>query len=374
MRCALTVMVLMVGCGRVGYEPSPTSAALANDASLPGAIRSTVDADLEADTNEDAGFSDSPSDGGTQAGPADDSGSGMLPAMWRPATLPYTSGAGTAAVLADGLHYLGGASDYDGATRYRDHYVYVAATESWNAAPADLPDSDTWGAGGHVYRGKLYLIGGYPNGDKLRAFDPTTNGWTSLRAPPVVFDWGFASGVIGDGLYAFGGHALADTNADGYRYAFATNTWTKVASLPLNHGRGPLSSAVVGQRLYVLNGNIDDGTTVLQIYDSASDRWSTGASLSGHVYEGATAVAVGTRIYFLGGAADQDISDFSSDPAVLTNALNIYDTATDTWSQGQPMSNAKMYAAAAVYEGNLHVLGGLDARSAQIDDHEVLGL
>ena len=37
------------------------------------------------------------------------------------------------------------------------------------------------------------------------------------------------------------------------------------------------------------------------------------------------------------------------------------------------MDVAKMWATCVVYEGKVHVLGGLDATSSEMSDHEVFG-
>lgn len=288
------------------------------------------------------------------------------------APLPYVSGAGTSAVLSDGLHYLGGASDYFAATRYRSHHVYDPATGVWSNAPADVPDDDTWGARAHVYQDRLYLLGGYPGANRLRVYDPTTNEWTTLRAPTEPLNWGFASGVIGDGLYAFGGEAHGNRNAPGIRYDFAADQWSDVADIPLNYRRGALASAVVGNRLFVLNGNNDDDETELQIYDAGADDWSEGAVLDGHVFEAAAAVADANRVLFFGGAANQDIADSSSDAALLSDRVNVYDTLTDSWSQGAPLSTPRMWSTAQLFDGRYFVLGGLDASSNEMADYEVL--
>ena len=92
------------------------------------------------------------------------------------------------------------------------------------------------------------------------------------------------------------------TNGAGYRYDLERNGSTSpVAPNPQNSGRGPLSSAVAGERLYVLNGN-SSGDAVMQIYDATSDKWNTGRSLSGYLYEAAAVVADGRLVIFFGAA------------------------------------------------------------------------
>jgi len=311
---------------------------------------------------------ESDSDGGGRAG-GSVSPRGGRSESWVETRLPYASGAATSAVLSDGLHYLGGSESFTASKHYSKHYVYDATTGKWSDSHAPVPDSDTWGARAHTYQDRLYLLGGYPAGTRFRVYDPQTNAWSSLPTPPVALEWGFASGMIDGVLYAFGGDPGPATEADGCAYDVATGTWRVVASIPENHGRGALSSATVGSRIYVLNGNKGGGTTLLQIYDSATDRWSRGADLPGHEFEAASAAVEGTKIYFFGGASDQDIADSSKSPAGVSNAVNIFDSVTGQWSKGASMVTPSMWSTAQVYDGKFHVLGGFDAQSKQLDRH-----
>lgn len=291
-----------------------------------------------------------------------------VPGDW--ATLdpvPYRSGALTSAVLSDGLHVLGGSSDFYASDLLQEHHVYDPASQTWSSSPANIPDDDTWGARAHAFGDRLYLLGGYPAGNRFRVFDRGSNTWNSLPGPPVEFQWGFASAVVDGALYAFGG----DSNDDGlgFRYDFTAMRWTAAASIPDNRGRGSLSSVAVGSRIYVLNGNRDDGTTILQIYDVEGDRWSRGASLSGHGFEAAAAAALGETVYFIGGGDDHDAADFGNSTGV-SRALHVYDPARDLWTQGPSMGVRRIWATASVVEGRIHVLGGLDSGSDGLRAHE----
>ena len=65
------------------------------------------------------------------------------------------------------------------------------------------------------------------------------------------------------------------------------------------------------------------------------------------------AAAVGRRIWVLGG--------YAPDGATLATA-EVYDTATDTWSQGPDLPAAVNHAMAATLDGVLYVAGGNDGR------------
>jgi hypothetical protein len=67
--------------------------------------------------------------------------------------------------------------------------------------------------GASVLGGKLYAVGGQPNGfvtGIVVAYDPKTDTWTTEAPMPTPRD-GLASSVIGGRLYAIGGY-------DGIKY------------------------------------------------------------------------------------------------------------------------------------------------------------
>lgn len=313
---------------------------------------------------------ESAEDTGQDSGPDTNTGQDTgtdLEEGWTNETLPYSSGAAASAVLSDGLHYLGGASNFYGNTIYRKHYIYDAVSETWRSAPENMPDGDGWGARAHVYKDRLYLIGGYPGGSRMRIYNSDSNTWTASDPLPATFQWGFASGIIGQALYVFGGEPNSSKNAPGYKYDFVAKSWSGVAPIPQNSGRGALSSAVVGDKLYVLGGNTPDGTTILQVYDSASNSWSRGPSLNEHLYEAAAAAADKNLVYFFGGAKDHDIAD-SGGAAVVSDHVNVYDPVSDKWSTRLPMKLSKMWATAELYNGKIYVLGGMNGSSSQMED------
>ncbi len=320
----------------------------------------TTDRDEDSETGRGTPDSDQDGDGICDSAGGDPG--------WINESVPYASGAAASAVLSDGLHYLGGSSNFFGNTIYKKHHVYDSVSRTWESSPAEVPDGDAWGARAHVYQDRMYLIGGYPSGSRMRVYNPQINSWSPSKPPPKAFYWGFASGIIGQGLYIFGGEPHSARDASGYKYDFAAKSWSSVAPIPHNEGRGALSSAVVGDKMFVLNGNKADGTTILQIYDSATDSWSLGPSLSKHLFEAAAAAVLGSSVYFFGGARNHDISDSSSSPAVLSDHVNAYDTVSGTWSTCPPMSRAKMWATSRIYQGKIYVLGGLNAKSGGMKD------
>ena len=94
----------------------------------------------------------------------------------------------------------------------------------------------------------------------------------------------FGPGTASDGTYAyvFGGYSFTSvaTLDTVYRYDLGTDTWSTMAPMPT---RALVSSAVYyppTNKIYVFGGSQRDESIVLdttQIYDIASNTWSSGA-------------------------------------------------------------------------------------------------
>jgi N-acetylneuraminic acid mutarotase len=280
--------------------------------------------------------------------------------------MPYASGALTSALLSDGLHVMGGASNYDGFVRYRKHYVYNATTQIWSDSPADVPDGDMEGAQAQAYHDKIYLAGGYPAGNfRFRVYDRATNSWQSLTDIPAPYRYGFVSAVVGDFFYVIGGRDGGDTNAPVHKYNLLEGTWSACANIPQNFGHGSLAGAAWDKKIYVLNGDPEGGATILQIFDTVNDSWSYGKGIGAH-YEAAAAVAYNGKVYFFGG-----IEDAWRGENPTHNTQNIYDVGTNTWSTGESMPSARSSATAQLIDNGFHVLGGLDDVGNGTAAHEV---
>ena len=121
-------------------------------------------------------------------------------------------------------------------------------------------------------------------------------------------------------------------------YDPTTNTWGTITSATWTGTYVPkLAAAVAGYngKIYVLGGFAEGGANsgTVQIYDIATNAWSAGTALGTNLAVTA-ATRVGTKIYMLNGtAAATATTAFAS---VLT--LNIYDTSTNAWTTGANVS------------------------------------
>ena len=148
--------------------------------------------------------------------------------------------------------------------------------------------------------------------------------------------------AVGDAVYALGGTSLGVERFDGRR-------WSAATTLP-GDGLNAPAAVALGGRIYLIGGFA--GTTNVpvdgvRVYDPASQAWSSAASLpaprGGHA-----AVVLGGKIHVLGGGNSvSTIADHS-----------VYDPATDSWSEAAPLPRAEGSPAAVVFGGKLYAIGG----------------
>lgn len=136
-------------------------------------------------------------------------------------------------------------------------------------------------------------------------------------------------------------------------------SWHMVESTNEPMNRHENAFAKVGDKLYLVGGR---GTRPVEIYDPATETWTTGATppLSMHHFQ---AVVHDGKVYvmaaFNGGYPDE---------SPLTHVY-IYDPAGDSWTRGPviPEQYRRGAAGAVAYEGYIYVAGG--SRNGHIGGH-----
>ena len=191
-----------------------------------------------------------------------------------------------------------------------------------------MPDVRAFMGSGY-FNGKIYLVGGYTTGNvdpsfgQVWEYDPVANTFNTSRMSMPATLGGPGFGIINGHIYIAGGRNLANTNLNTlYDYDIAANTWTTRANMP--SGVNVPGSAVIGGKLWVFGGGNPflgsgtsptsgktgvrawlkrlfnpDTTNSLQVYDPATDSWTSGPTLNQQrsfpagTHVGNTAVAVG---------------------------------------------------------------------------------
>ena len=109
-------------------------------------------------------------------------------------------------------------------------------------------------------------------------------------------------------------------------------------------------TGAIGRKIYVVGGATNSATVnINEIYDTATNSWTTGAPMPTARWVGASAV-VNNILYAMGGEVN----------STLVNVVEAYDPATDTWSTKTPMPIVDDSFYAVVVKGTVFVIGGYD--------------
>ena len=257
---------------------------------------------------------------------------------WTPlASVPDSNNALASAVYAPNVNklFVFGGEEIAFATVVDTTRIYDIATNKWSTG-APMPDVRAFMGSGY-YNGKIYLVGGYTTGNVDPAFgqvweyDTVANTWNTSRASMPVALGGPGSGIINGHIYIAGGRDINNANYNTlYDYDIAANTWATRASLP--EGTNVPSSAVIGGQLWIVGGGNPflgsdasparnsvfgpDTSNSLQIYDPATDSWTSGPAMN-EFRSFAAGCAIGDTAIAVGG-----YDGFGSVTSVETNVSN----------------------------------------------------
>lgn len=237
------------------------------------------------------------------------------------------------------------------------------------------------GAGGAMVGDQFYLLSG-SNASAIRVtdcyrYDVPNDAWYSITAMPHAGQAApqlggisnFDGAAIGTDVYVVGGFtgpaATVPPLSRLLKYDTVLDSWEEITTDPLpstNYGAGVVSH---GGKLYVISGATLASpltfTTACWVYDPAAPegtRWSSIEPIP--VARFATVSVVGNKIYAAASGNAVDDAD----------RVDVYDIATDTWTQAPSMNNAR--AAGALYDLNgkpYAVTGGL---STYLGSSEIL--
>jgi hypothetical protein len=184
---------------------------------------------------------------------------------------------------------------------------------------------------------------------------PPTTGigtWTTKAdMPEAVLD---ATGVeVGGKLYAVAGKWNGTQHSKSlFIYDPDTDDWSTGASLPAEYPAvEDVAAAAVGGKVYVFGGApepFSGAVTSAAVYDPGANTWTMLDPMP-TARSGATAEAVGTKIYVIGGMDATGIS---------LATVDVYDTVTGNWGSAAPMGTPRDNPGSAVIGGKIYVFGG----------------
>ena len=223
--------------------------------------------------------------------------------------------------------------------------VYDRRSNMWST----LPDMNEYrnGCGVASINGKIYVIGGSDHGKELAScemFDPDTNVWTAIPDMEEARE-GCAACAVGDKLYAIGGGNDNGWLSSVEVFDTITQEWSFLPSMK-NGGCG-CAAVSVGNKIYVFGGDDDyyECLSSAEVYDVTTQEWTKLPDMKEERYSVA-ATTVGNRIYVLGGN-------------YYTNACEVFDTFSNSWSSPIPDIKVQRYGCAAIAVGPyIYVIGG----------------
>jgi N-acetylneuraminic acid mutarotase len=222
----------------------------------------------------------------------------------------------------------------------------IASTNTWvSRAPLPLP---RWNNKAGVFNGIIYSVGGVGSEtDTILAYDVAANTWSSRNSLPDGREAVNGVSAIGGRLYVTGGASPSGPLTKSlFVYNPGSNKWVRKADMPEAGGCG--AQGVIAGMLYVYSACSGDR---FFRYDPATNTWITlRPPPTSHDFGGSGVIA--GKLYLVGG---QHVEGGWYVPHAQ---LDIYDPATDTWTSGAPMPERAMFMASAVLKRELLVAGG----------------
>jgi len=172
--------------------------------------------------------------------------------------------------------------------------------------------------------------------------------WSNLVAPPEAPTNLMRMASIGDSIYVSG----FDYYLRLYKFNRTTNQWSRLADIPTSgwSGINQGDMCASGSMLYAA-----DSGGLFVMYNPSSNSWVQKSNLL-QAGAGVRLVSSGTKIYAVG--------------ANSTNTLQVYDTATNSWSYLATAPTARGYAAATLLNNKIYVVGGTNSVGNDLDTTE----
>ena len=231
-----------------------------------------------------------------------------------------------------------------------------ASTDGIWTKRADMP-TPRWEHYTGVVDGKIYVIGGagpvYEALGTVEVYDPVSDTWET-KSPMPTARQGLSTSVVNGKIYAIGGAEFSSasfSNSEKFstveEYDPATDTWTIKSPMPT--ARGWHSANVVDGKIYIIGGArgaTPSGMHVVtvEVYDPATDTWSQMGDMPASRGAGSGSVVDG-KIYFFGGYGGKQ-------------RVDEYDPSTDTWTQKSEMPTARVGLSTSVLDGKIYLIGG----------------
>jgi hypothetical protein len=174
--------------------------------------------------------------------------------------------------------------------------------------------------------------------------------------------------LFGLGAVAYGGKIYAIGSGRVEIYDPATNSWSTGAPMPV--ATTDLAVVLLGDAIYAVggaNGEFTGQVTTLQRYDPVTDTWALKAPMSiGRAQ--LAAAAIDGKLYVFGGYRILPTVVPGWYNGELPTTVEEYDPVSDTWRQRAPLPEGRVnHGAVAANNGKIYVIGGSKIQLADAD-------
>lgn len=249
----------------------------------------------------------------------------------------------------------------------KEVWKFIVAENRYVRLP-DLPIAISAGQLEYL-NGKLYHIAGTNTSRTLDLgnhyvldLENLAAGWSTLAELPNPRQ--HAGSTVYEGkIYFIGGQAGHDQNLitkkDVHRYDPTTNSWSKLADLPVPsgaNGRGHISSAVTiyGTQIIVMGGEIAHGspTNMVSAYAPSNNTWANLTPLPANRLSG-VAASLGSNLYFTGGSSTS--TTYKGTPGGTQQVSSFTLINADTEQPIQTLTNGSTLNLATLPSRNLNI-------------------
>ena len=246
--------------------------------------------------------------------------------------------------------------------------VKLPATGSWNTWKNVVVDGIDLPAGSQVLKLRMVSFNqqntdiahiNYFDFERTSDAPPESIAFKEKSSNPLA-RYEAAGVAVDDKLYVFGGFIDSDIRATNQAdvYDVVNDAWSPIAPLPipLTH----IGQATDGRFVYLAGGFIGDhpgnGSASFFIYDTLTNTYSNGPDLP--LPRGAGGLAlVGSRLHFFGGLsrAQFDDTDRAEHWSIDVGGLK---SSSASWQTEQPMPDPRNHFGTAVVHGKIYAVGG----------------
>jgi len=212
--------------------------------------------------------------------------------------------------------------------------------------------------------GSIFAIGGAEGAyasSIVEVYQPKAKRWLAGPSLPRP-RYRLAAATGGDGrIYALGG---SDPGGEGLLNSVLAlkpgqDHWQSVAPMPtarqlLAAATGPDGRIyAVGGHNYLLSSQTDGALNVLEIYDPASNQWTTGAPMPTRRYDMGVAAGADGRIYAIGGCGGGVYN--------VLNVVEAYSPKSNRWETLAPLPSRRCLVDATTgADGRIYAIGGCE--------------